>query len=459
VSRLFTRIYLHFVGVLLVMALAAGVIGSLAFHGPILHSFAARLSTHAAGLVADRFTQPERVDHLVQRLGADLDMDITVRTPNGTLLSAFGNPLPILDARDLEEVEKAPIILSRLHPFCIAAPVKNDQTGAFLGVLEVSPRRRFGDVNLWRPILSLVGVLLLVGLATAPLARRLSRPVDQLLNATRRFGEGDLSHRIAMPMRHGHRRPDQLLELTRAWNEMAERIQTLIGGHRELLANVSHELRSPLARLRVALELLPKDPSTEARFSDIELDLSELERLIDDVLTASRLEASGLPLRRERTDAASLLGTLAERAVHDPALAGKAVRVEATGALPLVADAALLKRALWNLVENAGKYGEAPVTISATPRDGSMVFAVSDEGPGIPAEERARVLEPFFRGDKARTPSAAGTPSQGFGLGLTLARRIAEAHGGSLRVEAVHPDGRGCRVVLTVPADPTPSVA
>jgi two-component system OmpR family sensor kinase len=153
-------------------------------------------------------------------------------------------------------------------------------------------------------------------------------------------------------------------------------------------------------------------------------------------------------------DVRRLLGELAERAAHDPVTAGQAVAVTVGDPLTLVADGGLLKRALWNLVENAAKYGAAPITLAAD-RDGDrVVLSVSDEGEGIPAAEREQVLAPFHRLDRARTPSAAGEAPRGFGLGLTLARRIVEVHGGRIAVgPAGAADGRerGCRVTITLP--------
>jgi signal transduction histidine kinase len=299
-------------------------------------------------------------------------------------------------------------------------------------------------------------VLLIVGVATAPLARRISRPVERLTEASRRFGAGELSYRVPERRRHRRHHHDELGQLTRAWNEMAERVEKLVRGQKELLANVSHELRSPLARIRVALELVPRNAAAEVRLRDIEQDLTELDRLIEDVLAASRLDAAGLPAHLGLVEARGLLGQIAERAAHDPVCAGKAVQVRAGPPIELHADAALLKRALWNLVENAAKYGTPPIVL-ATERTGDRAkFSVSDEGPGIPAAERERVFEPFWRGDRAHTPGVRA----GCGLGLTLARRIAEAHGGSIAMSAAHEDGgeRGLRVVLEIPLhEPLPS--
>src|SRR5262249_47262871 len=149
-----------------------------------------------------------------------------------------------------------------------------------------------------------------------PLARRISRPVERLTEATRRFGGGDLAYRV--PVRS--RGDDELARLSRAWNEMAERIERLVVGQKELLANVSHELRSPLARIRVALELMrpsveggsppPTGADAEARLRDIESDLAELDRLIEDVLTTARLDAGRLPIHAAPLELQGLLGQL-----------------------------------------------------------------------------------------------------------------------------------------------------
>jgi len=294
-----------------------------------------------------------------------------------------------------------------------------------------------------RPVGAALLVLLLVGVLTRPLARRISRPVEELTAATRRFGDGDLSSRVPPPRRRSPHAPDEIEELTRAWNEMAERVERLVRGQKELLANVSHELRSPLARLRVALELLPRDDASEARVRDLEVDIAELDRLIEDVLTMSRLDAQALPLRREPVDLGALFAQIAERAALDPATARASVRVAEGSAPPaLDADPALLRRALWNLVENAARYGAPPVTLSARREGGVVAISVDDEGRGIAPGDRERVFQPFFR-------AAGDDDRRGFGLGLALARRVAEVHGGAIRVADAP---RGCTLVIEIPA-------
>jgi signal transduction histidine kinase len=239
------------------------------------------------------------------------------------------------------------------------------------------------------------------------------------------------------------------------WNDMADRIERLLRGQRELLANISHELRSPLTRVRVALELLPRDEDSEARLGEVEADLTELEKLIEDVLMTSRLDATGLPARPEKVALLPLLKQVVERAHNSPLQSAQTVTIKEGPELVLLADGSLLKRAVFNLIENAAKYGAPPITVSAETRNSTVDIIVSDDGPGIPAAERERVLEPFYRRDKAHTQHARGSSASGYGLGLTLARRVVEAHGGSIHIAAasIH-EGveRGCKVTLRFPA-------
>jgi signal transduction histidine kinase len=312
-------------------------------------------------------------------------------------------------------------------------------------------------------------ILLVVAAATRPLARRISRPLERLTEAARRLGQGDLAVRAPDPRAPSPRRwtrrvspdVDELRELTRSFNDMADRVERLVRGQRELLANVSHELRSPLARIRVALALLPQDGDSERRVRHVESDLVELDRLIEDVLTMSRLDATGLPVHLAAVDPNEILTQVAERARHD----GHEVNVIPGPSAPVIADAALLRRALWNLVDNALKYGAPPITLGLTRQEDHVSFSVTDEGAGIAPEEREHVTQPFYRSDapvratlgSARTPGPGGEPPRGVGLGLTLARRVAEVHDGALAIGAASTDGgreRGCRVVMTIPVSP-----
>lgn len=438
--RLHARIYLHSLAVLVIASVATAATFAVTSRATTMREIAERVARHLATDVADVMREPDALARRLQRLHDELGVTVVVRDPDDRVLAASGEPV------------------SRRR-WSAAAPIRDGATGNVLGVLEASTPRPFGGpLHLVGPGVVVAVILVVVALVTIFTTRRISRPLERLTSAVRRLGGGELSTRVPPPERPRTRvlhrpRHDELAELTNAFNEMAGRVERLVRGERELLANVSHELRSPLTRIRMALELLPADAASDARLRGVKADLDDLEHLIDDVLTAARLDEQGLPARLDALDARALLVDVAERAGHDPLLDGRTIEVAAGPPIPLTADGALLRRAIWNLVENAAKYGAPPITLSAERRGDRVMLSIADDGPGIPPAERAQVFAPFYRGDRARTPDGA----RGVGLGLTLARRVAEVHGGSIAVEAAATvDGheRGCRVVITLPADP-----
>ena len=290
-------------------------------------------------------------------------------------------------------------------------------------------------------------VLATLGISSALLARSISRPLGMLSGAATRLGAGDLDARAAL------HRDDELGEVGRAFDGMADRVVGLLRSEKALLAGVSHELRTPLARIRVALEIAEEGDVATARASlaDITDDLGELERLVDELLTAARLElgqsAPGAPVLRPTTvDAAALVATASERflAVH-PEHRLEAEAAESAGRLE--ADPGLVARVLNNLLDNAAKYS-APsagwVRLGVEGTAGEVTFRVEDHGAGIAPEDLPHVFTPFFRADPSRSRSTGG-----FGLGLSLARSIAEAHGG--RLELASEPGSGTRAVLVLP--------
>jgi signal transduction histidine kinase len=290
-------------------------------------------------------------------------------------------------------------------------------------------------------------VLAALGISSALLARSISRPLGTLSAAATRLGAGDLAARATLD------RDDELGEVGRAFDGMADRVVTLLRAEKALLAGVSHELRTPLARIRVALEIADEGDVATARASlaDITDDLGELERLVDELLTAARLELGqstpGAPTLRPTTvEAASLVATASERflAMHpehrlDAAVADSAGRLEA--------DPGLIARVLNNLLDNAAKYS-APsagwVRLEVEGNGREVTFTVEDHGAGIAPEDLPHVFTPFFRADPSRSRRTGG-----FGLGLSLARSIAEAHGG--RLELASEPGRGTRALLVLP--------
>jgi signal transduction histidine kinase len=222
---------------------------------------------------------------------------------------------------------------------------------------------------------------------------------------------------------------DEIARLAESFNRAAARIEELLNAHRLLLANASHELRTPLARLRLGVELLHErqDPKHKA---DIERDIAELDTLIDEILLASRLDASPALPAPEDVD---LLALMAEECAHhdDCTLDGVP--------LTLRGDARLLRRLIRNLLENAKRHGRPPIAAALRRDTGRAFIEIADAGPGVPEAEHERVFAPFHR--------LAGEAT-GAGLGLSLVRQIARLHGGDATV-APQPGRPSCfRVVL-----------
>lgn len=260
----------------------------------------------------------------------------------------------------------------------------------------------------------------------------LSRMADE-------FGAGKLSARAHL------RRSDVVYPLAGRINHMAGRIEELMGAQRSLLHSVSHELRTPIARLEFGLELLDaraNDPDLGKRIAAMHGDLSELNALVNELLDMSKLD-SAHALQAGPVDLAALLRDCC--ATLPPAGSAVACALE-DGLGTVEADARLLARAVGNLLRNAQKYAAGHVVLSARRMENDAVeIAVDDDGPGIPAEERERVFDPFYRLDRSRDRATGG-----FGLGLSIARKAVQLHGGALRAEASRLGGARFAIVLPV---------
>lgn len=281
-------------------------------------------------------------------------------------------------------------------------------------------------------------VAVAVALATYPIIRKLTRRLELLQRGVERWGAGDLTTRVAV------QGSDEVAFLARRFNKAAERIETLVQSHKTLLANASHELRSPLARIRMGLELMEHQSTSGAApthfKAEILRNLAELDQLIDEILLASRLDAQEVDLGT--VESIDLSGLAAEECARVDALldtGDNSQTVEVQG-IPK-----LLRRAVRNLLENARRYSDGEVEIQVRSEGGRAVVHVSDHGPGVPPAQRERIFEPFYR-----LPGASERDG-GVGLGLALVRSIAERHGGTVVCEA-RPDGApGACFVLNLP--------
>ena len=283
--------------------------------------------------------------------------------------------------------------------------------------------------------IGLVGLLGVVGISlylTRPL-RRMSRSMD-------RVAAGDLDHRV------GVRGRDEVARMGRSFNAMADRIQAMIRGQKELMAGVSHELRSPLSRMKLGLELLRNTSADEARVGDLDGEVDALDGMVDELLVASRLDLGSATLRPAPVALDDAIGEGWQRVAVDAAAREMELRVDiGPDAAAVVADRALLGRLLGNLFENAVRHaGRGTVDVTAHSDGGRVRVAVADHGAGVDEEHLTHLFDPFFRADPSRSRRTGGT-----GLGLMIVRRAVEAHDGS--VQARHTVDGGLVVELDLP--------
>jgi signal transduction histidine kinase len=295
-------------------------------------------------------------------------------------------------------------------------------------------------------VLALVVLLFLAVAAGAwPVVRRLTRRLEALKHGMEAFGAGALHQRVAEDGR------DEVAAVAASFNRAAARVETLVRSHQSLLGNASHELRSPLARLKMAVAMLDEAaPAQRERLrQEIHANIAELDALVEEVLLASRLDAAHDALQREPVDLLALAAEEAARVHATAEAAGDGGRGHdgggEAGALVVRGDERLLRRAVRNLLENARRYGgdEVQVLVRVAAQPGHAEVRVCDRGPGVPEAWRERIFEPFLR-----LPGHAEHEG-GVGLGLSLVRQIATRHGGQVRCEPR--EGGGSCFSLTLP--------
>jgi two-component system sensor histidine kinase CpxA len=277
-------------------------------------------------------------------------------------------------------------------------------------------------------------------------SRSVTRPVDWLRSATQKLASGELIARV-------EQKPDQVRPaiemeaLIKDFNNMAERVEELVRSHRELIANVSHELRSPLARLTLTVDLLRQFPEDrEEHLARMENELGKLNGLIERLLTLSRLESYTAPLKEDFFDLADLTAEVIADVQFEAAARGCSVATIRSEECPMVADQALLRAALENIMRNAVQYSDEGTTVLVElgrVQTDSADITVTDKGPGLSEEELSKIFFPFFRGVEAQVRR-----SSGHGLGLAIASKAINMHGGSLTARST---GSGLAMTIHLP--------
>ncbi len=399
--RLYLQVYLMVVAILIVFTILVAV-GWNAF-GPSRdegRQFFRGVASVLARVLPSADAPREQAQAALDQLARDLSFELTLRDADGGMIASVGSELP---APDSEELASGHMHRRHQGMFVMRLPDGRSLTAW-------REQDRFG----W--LFAIAALAAAIALGAYPITRRITRRLEKLGAQVEALGSGDLSARVEV------RGADEIADLAKSFNRAAAQIEQLVSTQRSQLASASHELRSPLARIRVAIELLGGDEGAELR-ARVARDIAELDDLIGELLLASRLEALEPGRALDRRETIDLLGLAAEEASGGRAsVDGEVVN--------LVGDRTLLRRLVRNLLENARRHGDgSPVEVSvAKLGPGRARLRVSDRGPGVPESERERIFAAFYR------PSGASETRDGsFGLGLALVRQIARHHGGEVR--------------------------
>ena len=349
--------------------------------------------------LARTWEDPARRDELAQSMAEDLEIHITLHSAQGQRLTEYG---PSCSGRSWEQsVQKQGRLLGSAT-LCI-------------------PSRKSG----WRSAAAVLLVCVVLWGLAGWVTRGLILPVERVAEVARKLGSGQFGARVQL----SRPAPPEIRGLAQTINDMADRIEKQMRDQRELLAAVSHEMRTPLTRLRVITELV-RDGAADAKvLDDMEAEVRELDALIGQLLASSRLEFGALQKRELRAR------DVAKEAVERAGECCDAIEDE-TDNVTFEADPTLVARALANLLGNALKHGKRLSRLRISASETRLTFSVYDEGSGFPAEALERAFEPFYQA------KGAGHAPGSIGLGLSLVRRIAEAHGGSAHAENL--DGGAC---------------
>ena len=397
--RLYLQVYLTFLGILLLFGLLVSLTVYFTSARPQDQRTLDGVGVILGELLPDPDQPADQLQAALDRLGRLFPAHLTVRGTDGRLLASVGEPLPSPSSDKMNS-----------HWMHVG---KRGPTFAFLlrdgrWVIVYWPHRH-------APFGWLVGLGLLalaIALGAYPVVRRLTRRLERLQTRVDALGAGDLTTRVEVEGK------DEVANLARSFNHAADRIERLVSAQRTMFSGASHELRSPLARIRMAVELLPSEERPELQ-TQITQDITELDELIGEILLASRLDTLD---HIEHPQEVDLLALLAEEAARTQAeVGGESVCIHG--------DPHMLRRLMCNLLENAQRYAAgSPIEATVAPFNTGARLRVADRGPGIPEQERERIFEPFYR-----LPGMRESEDGGVGLGLALVRQIARRHGGDVR--------------------------
>lgn len=415
----FMRVYLGLVAVSLLFTLVAAIGWDYAPHHERgrFHQMTSVAGELAQRLLPDGAGNAERAQQELAHWHERASIDLTLFDAQGRVIASAGRAAPGFDQLRSQSLFRTPSGRGVLAPL---------PDGRSLFLRPATRTARGGFMRGWVGFFFTLSLAtLLVSLVAYPVARRISARIERLEKGVQALGEGDLKARVRI---EGN---DEVAALAASFNRSAQRVEQLLDAQRSLLANASHELRSPLTRIRMALELLPKESPPDLR-TELSRNIHELDQLVDEILLASRLQADA-----NTVQGVSEVVDLAALCAEECARVGASFSLEPQGeAAAIQGDPKLLRRLLRNLLENAQRYGnDLPIEVNLAVHDASdaapdasvaqapvVRLTVADRGPGVPAEDRSRIFEPFYRSKNASEQRG------GVGLGLSIAQQIAARH-------------------------------
>lgn len=350
------------------------------------------------------------------------------------------------NGRDLATGSDRSALLDLVHSQW-AAPIRKDEH-VILALASADNRYRLITVldppfEPWTLVPYYLLIFAAVALVCWALAVSIASPLRDLARSVDRFGHGELSVRL------NSQRQDEIGDLARSFDRMAERIGTLLTAERRLLQDVSHELRSPLARMSFAAELIRRDDNRESAATQLKSEIQRLSDLVASLLEVTRSESDPLARRQEEFALSGLLNEIAADCKIEADSKHCWLNVAASGNPVVIGDRELLRRAFENIVRNAICYAppDSPVDICLSATEDLANVSVRDRGTGVPEEFIETLGQPFVRVDESRDSSTGGV-----GLGLAIAKRAIGIHQGSLRLENVEP---GLKVSIDFPIIPS----
>ena len=457
-GKLYLKIFLSFVLVLIVTEILVFGLFSIAGQRSFRSRFEQYASSHARlakEFIEERIrskpettiVENEPLKDLIQRLSEIYGAKMWLEGPDGTvLLQSFSGDIPVTmgmvsekPVKDFGDFKLHRHFKRGWTPFIVIPIEIREHESGRLNVLfdtmePPHPEKGFA--------LGLVGIGLVIALLMIPVSRIFTNRIKQLRHSALQIAEGDLSHRVTVKGK------DEIGELGRSFNQMADKVERMIQGGRELTANVSHELRSPLARIRIAEEILRERwkqgdyQGCERHLDNVRQDIEELDRLIGSILVLSKLDMQEASLKRESFNPSDLIQELLEQFKSSISRRSLRLMTDLSFDLPILGDRNAVRTALSNILDNAVKFTPegGSIIVTMQPQGDRVQISVTNSFQRLSTEDLIRIFEPFYRTQRAHVA--------GSGLGLAITRKILERHGGTIEAENAP---EGLRILIRLP--------